>query len=71
MKTNSPNAAEWFETPTADIHKAIRFHNQVPSQFVAAGGQVNHIEDRDRSRPGYFACFRDLEGNLVELAGLE
>ena len=29
MNHTSPNAAEWFEIPTADIHKAIPFYNHV------------------------------------------
>jgi len=29
MNKTSQNAAEWFEIPTADIHKAIPFYNQV------------------------------------------
>ena len=29
MNNTSPNAAEWFEIPTADIQKSIPFYNQV------------------------------------------
>ena len=125
MNNNSPNAAEWFEIPTADIHKAIPFYNQVldlrleakefgpnllaifpytdpgpggclmqgaemvPSgtgtvvylsakkidhalaQVVAAGGKVSVPKTLIAPDVGYFARFRDLEGNLVGLAAKE
>lgn len=29
MNNTSPNAAEWFEIPTADLNKAVAFYNQV------------------------------------------
>ena len=123
MNNNSPNAAEWFEIPTADIHKAILFYNQVlglalearqfgpntiaifpynepapggclmqgpdmvPSgigsvvylstrnidhalaQVVAAGGAISVPKTPIGPDRGFFARFRDLEGNLVGLAG--
>ena len=123
MNNNSPNSAEWFEIPTADIHKAVSFYNQVlgleleaqphgpnvlaifphrdpapggclmqgpdmvPSgagsvvylsaknidhaltQVVAAGGTVSVPKTPIGPDMGFFARFRDLEGNLVGLAG--
>ena len=75
MKTNSPNAAEWFEIPTADIHKAIPFYNQVlglekDSALLAHMGlkMITHLEE-EISKAAIMVYVTSSEG-LAALAAL-
>ncbi len=64
MNNTSPNAAEWFEIPTADISKAVPFYNQV------LGLQLESVV----WGPGLIAMFPHVEpgpgGCLMQAPGM-
>jgi hypothetical protein len=57
MNKTSPNAAEWFEIPTADIGKSILFYNSVLGlQLEAKEYGPNQIAIFPHENPGPGGC---------------
>ncbi len=63
MSNQSPNAAEWFEIPTADLPKAIDFYNAVFSlQLEAADFGPNRLAIFPHTDPAPGGCLMQGPG---------
>ncbi len=67
---NTVNAAEWFEIPSADIHKAIPFYNQVLGlQLEAKEFGPNRVAIFPYKEPGAGGCLMQGPGMVPSGTG--